>query len=323
MTFSIPACQTTYNSTASTAVTPTSATAGNVLGAAAAVKKISNTKASVLVPALPIAVSGAANQRYNVCFYASTSSTAAIIGNAVYTVAVAPVIPAAAPNASPPTSPVSPSKGPALGGTRVTVTATSGLPITANSITATLGGEPMTQVTPVSATSFTAVTPAHAPGVVSLVVTTAAGSQTISSAFTYANGITVEPNTAPNTSTAVVLDVLGAGFNNYTFGSAATNARVWLVDGTYTPGATGASAYTTGPSAECTGVVTVSDNEVICTLNLTAGLTSTSGATSGNPVPNGTYTVVVVSNGDFGASDLLGYAVSDLSSGATFTVADY
>ena len=211
VTFSIPACQTTYNTTASTAATPSSATVGNVIASAGAMKKITNAKASITVPALAIAVSGATSTKYNVCMYSSSTANSPQVGSAAYTVATAPVFPGS--------NVVSPASGPSLGGTKVTITATSGLPTAAGSITATLGGVAMTSVTPVSATSFTAVTPAHAPGPVGLVVTTAAGAKTISAAFTYANGITIEPNTAPRTSTAAIIDVMGAGFSNYTFGT--------------------------------------------------------------------------------------------------------
>ena len=320
-TFSIPACQATWNTAASTAVTPNSATVGNVPVTGGNAKKITSSKASILVPALPIAVTGTTSTKYNVCIY-SGGAGAALAGTATYTVAVAPVFPNSGV--------ITPASGPSLGGTRITVNATSGLPTTAGSITATLGGAPLTAITPISATSFTATTPARAPGTANLVVTTAAGAKTITGAFTYANGIQIEPNTAPRTSTAQIVDVLGAGFLDYTFGSSATNARVWLVDGQYDPGATAgtpATTYVVGPTAECTGVTVISDNELLCTLNLATGgldpddATALSGGAAN--VANGTYTLTVVSNGDIAASDSDGYLVTDISSGSTFTVAPY
>jgi hypothetical protein len=238
-TFSLPACQTIYNTTASTAVTPSAATTGNVLVLAANINKISNTKAAIVVPALtPIVPNTATSTKYNLCIYAGSSATAALVGSTTYTVATAATV-----------ASVAPTSGPSLGGSTITVTGTN-FPTTAGSITATLGGTALTSVTPVSATSFTAVTPSHGPGATTLVVTTAAGPVTLASAFTYANGISITPNTAPNTSAATYLDILGAGFSNDTFGNAATNAKVWLVDGEYDPGTT-ASAYDLGPSAEC------------------------------------------------------------------------
>ena len=323
-TFSIPACPATWNSTASTGVTPSSTTVGNVPVPGGNARKITNSKASIQVPVLPIAVANSASTRYNVCVY-SGGAGSALAGTATYTVAVAPVFPSSGA--------VSPASGPSLGGTRITVTATSGLPTTAGSITATLGGVPLTNITPGTSTSFSATTPARAPGSANLVVTTAAGSKTITNAFTYSNGIQVEPNTAPRTSTAQIVDILGAGFLDYTFGSAATNARVWLVDGEYNPGTStsnsggAATTYSTGPIAECTGVVVISDNELLCTLNLaTGGLVPTTGAAASGGaanVANGAYTLTVVSNGDIAAGDEDDYLVTDISSGSTFTVAPY
>ncbi|GAA2499953.1 hypothetical protein Ahu01nite_035430 [Winogradskya humida] len=282
----------------------------------ASINKISNTKASILVPSLaPIVPSGATSTKYNLCVYASSSATAAQIGSATYTVALAVGLTSGA---------ISPASGPSLGGSTITVTGTN-FPTTAGSISGTLGGTALTNVTPVSATSFTATTPAHAPGAVTLSVTTAAGTKNLATAFTYANGVTVTPNTAPQTATATYVDVLGAGFLTPTFGIAATNGRVWLVDGAYDPASSG-STYTTGPIAECTGVVVISDNELICSFNFNTGALTEASATanSGTPqVPNGTYTVTVVSNGDAGASGITGYSASDISSGSTFTVAPY
>lgn len=320
-TFSIPACQTAWNSTASTAVTPSSTTVGNVPLTSGNAKKITNSKASILVPALPIAVTGTTSTKYNLCIY-SGGAGSPLAGTASYTVAVAPIFPGSGV--------ITPASGPSLGGTRITINATSGLPTTAGSITATLGGVPLTNITPSSATSFLATTPARPPGDATLVVTTAAGSKTITDAFTYANGIMIEPNTAPRTATAQIVDVMGAGFLDYDFGSSAGDARVWLVNGQYDPGDTAgtpATTYVNGPLAECTGVIVISDNELLCTLNLaTGGLVPTTGAAASGAaanVSNGAYTLTVVSNGDIAASDLDGYAVTDISSGSTFTVAPY
>lgn len=324
-TFSIPACQTTWNSTASTAVTPSSTTVGNVPVTGGTAKKITNSKASITVPApLPIAVTGTASTKYNVCIY-SGGAGSALAGTGTYTVAVAPTFAASGV--------VSPASGPSLGGTRITVTATGGLPTTAGSITATLGGVPLTAITPNTATSFSATTPAHAPGETNLVVTTAAGSKTITDAFTYANGILIEPNTAPRTSTAQIVDVMGAGFLNYDF-TGAGDAKVWLVDGQYDPGTqtsggggVPATEYAVGPTAECTGVTVISDNELLCTLNLLTGGLDPDDATpatgGADNVANGTYTLTVVSNGDIAQRGEQDYQVTDISSGSTFTVAPY
>ncbi len=159
--FSIPACVTTYTSTASTAVLPSSSTVGNV--AATSTTKLSNTKATIRVPALLVVPNTVTSTKYNVCTYASSTVNSALIGTATYTVAAAPTLGNPA---------IAPASGPALGGNTITISGT-GLPTTANSITATLGGTPLTSVTPVSSTAFTAVVPAHAPGLTNLIVTTA------------------------------------------------------------------------------------------------------------------------------------------------------
>jgi hypothetical protein len=319
-TFNIGTCPLTYNSTPTGTTTATAA--ANIL--APSVSKLSNSKAAVTVPAGVIlnTGTGVVSTRYNLCIYAGNANgSSPIAGNAAYTVATAPTV-----------TSVSPANGPAVGGSLITVNGTN-FPTTAGSITATLGGLPLTSVTPVNATSFTAIAPAQSPGAKTLSVTTAAGTQTLATAYEYENGISITPNTAPNTSTGVFLDILGAGFNNYDF-AVAGEARVWLVDGTYDPDDGGAAAYTNGPVARCTGVVRVSDNEIICSLNLATGqLVSTDASTivsdpaapGGDPatVPNGTYTVTVVNLGDPGVSDDDDYLVSDLSSGSTFTVAPY
>jgi hypothetical protein len=78
-------------------------------------------------------------------------------------------------------STVSPSRGPASGGTGVTLTGTG-----FNGATSlTFGGTAATSVNVVSTTSVTAVTPLHATGVVDVVITTPSGSATEVSGFTY------------------------------------------------------------------------------------------------------------------------------------------
>jgi len=167
-------------------------------------------------------------------------------------------------------------------------------------------------------------------------VTTAAGTQTLASAYTYSNGLGISPNTAAAaTSTSVnpvYVDVLGAGFSGYTFGSSATQARVWLVNGRYDPGTatsnsgSPATTWPNGPTAECTGVIVISDTELICSMNLATGALTptTTVANSGTPlVPDDTYTLTVVNMSGVAKASVTGYLQSDISSGATFTVAPY
>jgi len=320
--FLIPVCPTTYTTVASAPTTPTTTTGGV---AVVTTRKLTTSKATVLTPALPV-VGTTGSTKYNLCIYTGSGGSAALVGTGSYTVAAAPGITTGA---------ISPGSGPALGGSLITVTGTN-LPTAAGSISGTLGGAPLTAVTPISPTSFTALTPAHAPGATTLSVTTAAGTQTLATAYTYANGLAISPNTAPaatsTSSNPVYVDVLGAGFSNYTFGTTATQARVWLVDGKYDPGTATSNAgnpatvWVEGPMAECTGVIVISDTELICSLNLATGalVPTTSLANSGTPlVPDGTYTLTVVNQSGVAKGSAVGYLQSDISSGSTFTVAPY
>jgi hypothetical protein len=324
-TFSLATCIATYTSAASTPVAVSSTTVGNVIATGLS-KRLSNYKGMITVPTLTLP-SGSTSLAYKVCVYNGTSTSAELIGTATYTVATGTSL-----------TGVLPTKGTALGGTTIAVSGTD-FPTAANSISGTLGGVPLTSVTPVSATGFTAVAPPHAPGAVALTITTSAGTVTLQNAYTYANGIVVSPNTATNTDAAnpFYLDVFGSNFLSYGFDGAAAWApgtvsdkpRVYLVAGTYNPGASNTAGFIVGPSAECVTPVVVSDTELICALDLyDAGLTPATGADSGAAVPNGIYTVTVVKNGD---DDLDKAALitagtwvqTDVSSGATFTVADY
>ena len=76
---------------------------------------------------------------------------------------------------------VSPSSGPASGGTGVTLTGT-GL---TGATSVTFGGTAATGVNVVSSTTVTAVTPAHATGAVNVVITTPSGSATDTNGYTY------------------------------------------------------------------------------------------------------------------------------------------
>jgi hypothetical protein len=206
---------------------------------------------------------------YKICLYSSTSTSAGkLLSSSTFTVANQPTATA-----------VLPSSGSALGDSTITVTG-SNFPTTANSISATLGGVPLTSITPVDANTFTAVTPAHSVGNVALVVTTAQGTASLPNAFTYANSIRVSPNTAPSTVTAQDVDVQGTGFLNYNFSSTAnTGAHVYLVDGVYNGRlATGGSVKANGAVADCGSILVISDNELICSLNLTAMLNAAGSA---------------------------------------------
>jgi hypothetical protein len=97
--------------------------------------------------------------------------------------------------------------------------------------------------------------------------------------FRYTAGITVTPGTAPATATAATLYVQGAGYATLAFTATTgttpddSGAHVYLVPGRYDPTDTGAGAKTVPESAECTGVLVLSDSELLCTVDLGQGLT--------------------------------------------------
>jgi hypothetical protein len=337
------ACQAKYIAPvliAVNAASPYAQTAGNVVTPAASVRKLTPSKLVVTIPSSSANDSTNTNglalgtnqtvAKYNVCVYDGTNtSTSLLIASATYTIAAKPTITAV--------TGVSPVSGPALGGTTVTVAGTG----FTTGLTATLGGLPMTNVVVKSdGTSFTATTPAHVAAANQYVVVTATGG-TVSSqdpnsnldtsdaiGFTFSNGITVTPNTAP-TGADVDVDVYGVGFSSMDWSATdgsqanAAKAHVYLLTAKYDPTANG-SSKTTPQKAECINVLLISDTELICTMNLAGGLSDAADppAIAGD-VPEGIYVVAVTNNGAVGAQAANGYMASALTSGAVFTVAAY
>ncbi|MEV0900313.1 IPT/TIG domain-containing protein [Actinoplanes sp. NPDC049802] len=263
-------------------------------------RKLTNTKAAVAAPSIVTVATGTVN----VCTY-SSSSGGRLLGSTQYTPVAVPVV-----------SSISPSAGSPLGGNLVTVTG-SNLPIDAGAMTVTLGGSPLTNITPINATTFTAVTPPHTQGVADLSLTTAAGTSTRAGVYTFLNSIAVTPNTAPNTASAVDLDILGTGFENLNFTDTPNqDAKVYLVDGKYV--GTGGTAYASAagtarnylnPVSACTNVLVIGETELICRLNLTGTLDALG---------------IVKGTGYYTASDFVSVQNSAIltSAGANFTKGD-
>jgi len=119
------------------------------------------------------------------------------------------------PNTAPIVDSVSPSSGPAAGGTSVTISGTG----FASGATVSFGGAAATNVNVVGSTTITAVTPAHASGGVNVVVTNPGGeSGTKSNGFTYSAvplpppGVTgITPNTG-TTAGGTSVTISGSGF---------------------------------------------------------------------------------------------------------------
>lgn len=333
--------------------TPFATTAGVVNVDPSTVKRVSATKIAFTVPSAssPAFTDPPANTtpstinttglalvgsqttaRYNVCVYDSASTTTStLLATSSYTIATRPKITA-----------INPLSSPALGGTTVTVNG-SGFSVTGT--TATLGGVAMTNIkVAANGNSFTATAPAHSAGEnLPLIVTTAGGIVTSTDpdnngqaddgdattlldnpiVFEYSNGVSIAPNTAP-ANTSVDVSVQGVGFQQLRFDNTvladdtATEevAGVFLVDGAY-------NKATNRGIKQCTGVLVISDSELICTLDFTTdALDPTDSTVTSDPVEEGAYTLTVVADGSTAATDAE-VAASNINSGATFTVAPY
>jgi hypothetical protein len=301
VTFSRTACSVTYTATGD-------------YTAASSITRISNFKVAVGVPSAVAFTGSETTAAYNVCIYGGTGGSDTLIA-APMTYTIAPAVSVLT---------ISPSGGPTQGGSRVIIGGT-GFPFPQTEdtvISVSLGGAPLRDVRVTSSTSITGITTARAPGQVAVSVTTASGTKTLASAYTYSYGIMVTPNTAAPEDT-VYLDIMGVGFSSLTWGGAAdsTNAHVYLVNDTYSPAATSGD-WTTPPVTECGGVIPISDNEIICELDLGETLDADGTVDTATNVDEGTYTVAVVSNGQPGAT-LNASDVSIISSGSTFTVSPY
>jgi hypothetical protein len=321
VTFTTTACPTTY-ATGSSAQPFASGT----------VTKISNSKLAVVVPAT---VTATVPTAFNACLYADNTSGALLAAAPTLTVA---------PGAGFTTVVISSNGqtvtgGPAQGGSVLTFTGLSGLPTpteVANGATlsASFGKSPLTDVTPISANSFSGTTTAHAAGADKLTVTTAAGSATTpATVYSFSYGITVTPNTAA--SGTPKLDILGSGFLNANISTPATASiaptstaglGVFLVTNAWYPATT--TILKTGLISQCTNIVIISDTELLCDLLLTnsidpANSTQAYGlAATPAAVPIGVYNIVVV-NDVTDTSLTADVDYSRISSGSTFTVAPY
>jgi hypothetical protein len=340
------ACAETVAATAQIEVTGTTTTAGSLTVEPDTVWRFSNTKIGFQVPrrAYPAyddlgyvstvnpdgLVLGDAqpSSRWHVCAYSDDTTTGTLLAEAIYTLVPRPVI-----------TSILPASGPAMGGMPITVNG-AGFTEAAAKISGSIGGAPLTDITVAAdGKSFTAKTrPRAAESGLALVVDTSGGR--ISSLdpdgnglaedndpgtddtpipFTYSNGISVTPNNGA-VGTQVNLDVFGAGFAGLTFsnggGPSDSNAHVFLVEDFYDPD------FNRGV-AECGDVAVVSDNELICTLDLGAEQLNPidSSVVVNTPIVEGTYTLTVVATGVVGAGSTAKPTI--VSSGSTFTVGPY
>ncbi|MFI5491550.1 IPT/TIG domain-containing protein [Actinoplanes sp. NPDC051859] len=298
-----------------TACTPLYPTGSPI--ASSTVNKITDKRMSVLVPVgVTLAGGGEVTAAYNACVYTGTSTTtdSLVAVPATYTVAGATTV-----------SSIAPTAGPAQGGSLVTITGT-GFPTGAGAVvSASVGGSPLQDVKVVSATKITGITTAHAPGAASVSVTTAAGTENAAGTpYSYTYGLTVAPNTAkPNSQPW--LSIQGTGFTGTTWGSAVNDddSHVFLVKDAYDPtDDTQTGEWDVPPVTQCTNVTLISDVEIVCRLDLTQTVDPDGTILAADPTI-GTYTVMVVNDGEPGATVVAGTDTSVVSSGSTFTVAPF
>jgi hypothetical protein len=206
--------------------------------------------------------------KYHICAYSGTNtSTSTLIGatdsGTPYTIGTAATI-----------TGVTPTAGSAQGGTRVTVYG-SDFPADLADADVLIGGVAVADVVVAAdGKSFTATAEPHSVGgPFAISVMTAGGLTTRAGLFTYSNGITIAPNTAP-TSRVTGLNVSVQGVDLDTLAFSATtgttpnsaNPHVYLVDGVYNPATATTGIKTNHQVAECLNALVVAPDELICTL---------------------------------------------------------
>ena len=306
---------------------PNSYTTGSdyVAATGPAPTKIGNTRLSIKVPAGVALTVGEASAQYKICIYSgSTPGTSKLIAQPLtYTIAASVTI-----------SAISPGSGPAQGGQEVVITGTNFPTAQGAVVTASIGGSEITNIkVNDDGTTITGTTTAHAPGSEVVSVSTLAGTKTWGGGdYDYTYGVTVSPNSAAVPASAggnPPLYITGAGFMDLVPGAAPTLAddtpsgsAVYLVDNAWyaTPNTPATRPLNAGLRAQCYDITVITDNEMVCTLDLYNGLTA-AGLLAGTPVATGVYSIAVVNDVTSAGAPDVGY--SRISSGSTFTVSAY
>ncbi|MBN8422717.1 MAG: IPT/TIG domain-containing protein [Verrucomicrobia bacterium] len=131
---------------------------------------------------------------------------------------------------------VSPARGSTLGGTLLTVTGTN----FTGAGSVTIGGVPATNVTVLSSTSLTCITPAGSVGTVSVAVTTVGGTSADNTLFTYELAVPAVTDISPASGTSAggtTVTLTGRSFTgatSVTFGGTAATRLVVVDDNTLT-----------------------------------------------------------------------------------------
>ncbi len=199
---------------------------------------------------------------------------------------------------------ISPTSGTTSGGTAVTITGTN----FASGATVTLGGTAATSVVVVSSTEITATTPAHAAGVVNVVVTNSNGqSGTLTNGYTYTSApvpTAISP-TSGTTSGGTAVTITGTNFASgatVTLGGTAATSVVVV-------SSTEITATTAAHAAGVVNVVVTNSNGQSGTL--TNGYTYTSA-----PVP----TAISPTSGTTSGGTAVTITGTNFASGATVTL---
>lgn len=180
---------------------------------------------------------------------------------------------------------ISPNAGPAAGGTTVTVNGTGFL----SGATITIGGTPATSVTLISSTQLQAVAPAHAAGVVSVVVTNPGGATaTLANSYTYTllpTITSISPSSGPTTGGTTVT-INGTNFQSgvtVTFGGTAAfsltlvnSSQITAVTPFHAAGAVDVVVTNPGPNS-----ATLTNGFTYTSAPLISNISPVSGATTG------------------------------------------
>ncbi|MFI1994352.1 IPT/TIG domain-containing protein [Actinoplanes sp. NPDC020271] len=272
-----PGVEFTQGETCTSTYTTTQSAGSNEPLTSSSIRKVTNNRVAVTAPAfytggtwataLAAQPAGATSIPWQLCIYDGATAQSNLIATSPYKTTVVQTLTRITPNA-----------GPALGGSLITVVGTA-FPTDPTQISATLGGVPLTDITPLSSTAFTARTPMHAPANSnSLVVTTPAGTATLNGQFAYTSALVVNPRTAPNTRSLDVV-VNGVGFQGAAWGlTLNSGAHIFLSRGNYSNAAI-SGARANPPVADCKNVLVLSDTELVCRLDLTKRLDLTGTAT--------------------------------------------
>ena len=203
---------------------------------------------------------------------------------------------------------VAPSSGPTTGGTTVIIAGSGFTP----SASVAFGGVASPSVTYVSSTELQAITPAHASGTVSVVVTESPHNETatLTGGFTYASSTSIgvsstSPTQGPTTGGTVVT-ITGAGFQTgatVTFGNtqstAVTVASSTEIGAMSPPESSGTVAITvTDPNAQSASLPSA--------FTYTSGPSVTSVSPNSGPVTGGTTVTLLGSGFQSGASVTFG-----------------